>query len=103
MSKKRSTLILGIAPELLERAAATIRVLGHPDRLKIVAVLEAGDATVSEIQAQVGLPQATVSQHLAKLRAYGIVAASRFGQNVFYSVVEPKVEHILHCIRECDL
>ena len=96
-------LLRGVDPALLNRAAQTIRVLGHADRLKIAEVLEAGDATVTEIQEQVELPQAIVSQHLARLRAHGIVASTREGQNVVYSLVEPKVLHILSCIRECDL
>ena len=104
MSRARKLPLLeGIAPEQLARAAATIRVLGHPDRLKILEVMEGGEVTVTDIQERVGLSQATVSQHLAKLRAYGIVAAERAGQNVFYTVAEPKVEHILQCIRKCDI
>src|SRR5688572_2079534 len=96
-------LLRGVDPELLNRAAQTIRVLGHVDRIKIAEVLEAGDATVTEIQDKVELPQAIVSQHLARLRAHGIVASTREGQNVVYSLVEPKVLHILNCIRNCDL
>lgn len=104
MSKtKTKHLLRGIDPDLLTRAAQTIRVLGHPDRLKIAEVLEGGDATVSEIQEKVGLPQAIVSQHLARLRALGIVDSTRDGQHVIYALVEPKVEHILRCIRTCDL
>jgi len=93
----------GIDPEILNRAAQTIRVLGHADRIRIVEVLEGGDATVTEIQEEVGLPQATVSQHLARLRGHGIVQSTREGQNVVYALVEPKVKHILNCIRTCDL
>jgi len=96
-------LLRGIDPELLTRAADTIRVLGHPDRLKIVEVLEVGDASVSEIQEKVGISQPVASQHLARLRAHGIVDSTRDGQHVIYSLVEPKVEHILRCIRTCDL
>jgi ArsR family transcriptional regulator len=96
-------LLRGVDPELLNRAAQTIRVLGHVDRIKIAEVLEGGDATVTEIQENVDLPQAIVSQHLARLRAHGIVASTRDGQNVVYSLVEPKVLHILNCIRNCDL
>jgi len=96
-------LLRGVDPDLLNRAAQTIRVLGHPDRIKIAEVLEAGDATVTQIQEKVELPQAIVSQHLARLRAHGIVASTREGQNVVYSLVEPKVLHILNCIRNCDL
>jgi len=101
--KTNQPLLRGIDPELLTRAADTIRVLGHPDRLKIVEVLEIKDASVSEIQEKVGLSQPIVSQHLARLRAHGIVEPTREGQHVIYSLVEPKVEHILRCIRTCDL
>jgi ArsR family transcriptional regulator len=96
-------LLRGVDSELLSRAAQTIRVLGHVDRIKIAEVLEAGDATVTEIQEKVELPQAIVSQHLARLRAHGIVESTREGQNVVYALVEPKVLHILNCIRNCDL
>jgi ArsR family transcriptional regulator len=99
----KQNILRGIDPEVLNRAAQTIRVLGHADRIKIVEVLEGGDATVTEIQEKVGLPQATVSQHLARLRAHGIVQSTREGQNVVYALVEPKVTHILNCIRTCDL
>ena len=102
-TKKKKPLLRGIDPALLTRAADTIRVLGHVDRLKIVEVLEGGDATVGEIQEKVALPQPIVSQHLARLRAHGIVEPNRDGQHVIYALVEPKVEHILRCIRTCDL
>lgn len=102
-TKKQRRLLRGVDPELLTRAAETIRVLGHADRIKIVEVLEAGDATVTQIQEQIGLGQPIVSQHLARLRAYGIVESNRDGQYVVYHLLEPKVEHILRCIRQCDL
>jgi len=96
-------LVRGINPDLLSRAAETIKLLGHAERLKIVEVLEAGDATVSDIQQALDLPQAIVSQHLAKMRGAGIVAAERDGVHVHYRVVEPKVRLILECIRKCDV
>lgn len=93
----------GIDPAALSRAADAIKLLGHPERLKIVECLEDGEATVSDIQEALGLPQAIVSQHLAKMRGHGIVAAERDGVHVYYRVVEPKVRHILECIRKCDV
>jgi len=99
----RRALLRGIEPEALSRAADAIKLLGHPERLKIVECLESGESTVSDIQDALGLPQAIVSQHLAKMRGHGIVAAERDGVHVFYRIVEPKVRHILECIRKCDV
>jgi ArsR family transcriptional regulator len=104
MSKtKRRALVRGVEPDLLVRAAEIIKMLGHPERLKIVEVLEDGEATVSAIRDTLDVPQAIVSQHLARMRGAGIVAARREGVNVFYRVVEPKVWHVLQCIRTCDM
>ncbi len=103
MAKTRQTLVRGIDPEILVRVADTIKLLGHPERLKIVEVLEAGEATVSDIQDALDIPQAIVSQHLAKLKGHGVVASERDGVHVFYRIVEPKVRHILDCIRSCDV
>lgn len=101
MKKKR--LVRTVDPQVLRRAAEIIKLLGHPVRLKIVEVLEADEATVSEIQEQLGLAQAIVSQHLAKLRGAGVVVARREGVHVIYQLTENKVPHILKCIRTCDM
>lgn len=90
-------------PEILARAAEIIRMLGHPERLKIVEVLERGEATVTEIQDALALPQPTVSQHLSRMRGADIVASRRDGVHVHYRITEPKVHHILNCIRTCDM
>jgi DNA-binding transcriptional ArsR family regulator len=96
-------LVRSINPRVLSRAAEIIKMLGHPVRLKIVEVLERHEATVSEIQDTLGLSQATVSQQLARMRGCGIVTARRDGVHVYYRIVEPKVHHILKCIRTCDM
>ena len=96
-------LVREVTPAVLRRAAEIIKLLGHSERLKIVEVLEGGEATVSQIQEQVGLPQAIVSQHLAKLRGADVVEARREGVRVYYHITEAKVHHILHCIRTCDM
>lgn len=88
-------------PDLLERAAAVIKCLGHPLRLQLLDALEAGGATVTELQACTGATQAMVSQQLATLRGHGVVSAHRDGPFVRYAIAEPKVHHILACIRGC--
>lgn len=85
------------ANELL-RIAEMIRVLGHPLRLRLVEALQRGECCVSELQEALGLPQAIVSQQLARLKAAGIVTCRRDGVNVRYVVAEPRVLGILKCI-----
>ena len=101
MTKKK--LIRFIDPASLSKAADVIKVVGHPDRLRILEFLEEGEKAVGEIQDCLGLPQAIVSQHLAKMRGWGMVESRRDGIHVFYRIKEPKVSHILDCFRHCDL
>ena len=96
------TLLRGIDPRVLRRAAEIIKLLGHHERLKIVEALEDGEMTVSEIFEACGLEQAICSQHLKRLRTLGVVEARKDGNNVIYRITEPKVYHILRCIRTCD-
>lgn len=92
-----------LSPEVLNRAAAVIRCLGHPLRLRLLEALESGEKTVSELQEYAGASQPTVSQHLMVLKAHGVVDLRRAGPFAYYWIVEPKVRSILECIRagEC--
>jgi ArsR family transcriptional regulator len=88
-------------PVQLGRAAAVIKCLGHPLRLQLLDALAGGAATVTELQTLTGATQAMVSQQLATLRGHGVVTARRNGPFVHYAISEPKVHHILDCIRGC--
>lgn len=75
----------------VERAAAGLRLLGDPTRMKLLWVLAQGPANVGRLAALAGASPAAVSQHLAKLRLAGLVAARRQGSFVFYSVADDHV------------
>jgi len=92
-----------ITQDLLERAAVVIKCLGHPLRLRLLEGLEQQrEMTVSALQGYSGATQAAVSQQLATLKSRRIVDSRRDGTFVYYRITEPKVEHILGCIRTCD-
>ena len=75
--------------------AEVLKVLGHPVRLKIVAGLCTRECNVKHIWECLGLPQATVSQHLALLKNKGIISGARDGVEVHYSVVHPLAKKIV--------
>src|SRR5512140_855935 len=76
-------------------AAEVLKVLGHPIRLKIVAGLCTKECNVKHIWECLGLPQATVSQHLALLKHKGIIEGKREGVEVHYSVVNPLAKRLI--------
>ncbi len=75
--------------------AEILKVLGHPIRLKIVAGLCTRECNVKHIWECLGLPQATVSQHLALLKNKGIIEGTRDGVEVHYSVIHPLAKKII--------
>ncbi|HHV79109.1 MAG TPA: helix-turn-helix transcriptional regulator [Firmicutes bacterium] len=70
--------------------------MGHPVRLCIVKNLaERGETNVSEMQSCLAMPQSTVSQHLARLRAAGVIKPKRRGTEVYYQLVSEKARQVV--------
>ncbi|NVN89058.1 MAG: winged helix-turn-helix transcriptional regulator [Desulfuromonadales bacterium] len=78
--------------------AEILKVLGHPIRLKIAAGLCTKECNVKNIWECLGLPQATVSQHLAILKSRGVITGKREGTEVRYSVTNPLVKKIIKAL-----
>lgn len=80
------------------RAAALLRLLANEKRLMILCLLADGDHSVGDIQARVGLSQSALSQHLALLRAEGLVATRRQSQTIYYRIADPAAMHIIDAL-----
>jgi ArsR family transcriptional regulator len=77
------------------RAAALLRALANERRLMILCQLAEGERTVGAIQANIGLSQSALSQHLAVLRDEGVAATRRQGQTIFYRIADPAVLRVM--------
>ncbi|HAS84356.1 MAG TPA: transcriptional regulator [Verrucomicrobia bacterium] len=83
----------------LERAAHILRMLAHPQRLRLIEILERDqDAAVHALVAETGFPQAVVSQHLNQMRRMGLLVGQREGREMRYSISDPRALSILNCI-----
>lgn len=87
------------AKSLEARAGEVAQVLGalaNDRRLLILCKLvEDGEATVGSLAERVGLSQSALSQHLARMREEGIVAARRELQTMWYRISDLRVESLL--------
>jgi ArsR family transcriptional regulator, zinc-responsive transcriptional repressor len=83
------------ADEQVDLAAEVFRMLADPTRLRLLWLLRRGEAPVLQLAEQVGKPQATVSQHLAKLRLARLVTTRRQGAQVFYALTNEHVDHLV--------
>ena len=71
--------------------AATLRTLASAHRVRLVHLLSAGPRDVRDIADGLQLSQAATSQHLAALRAAGLVDSSRDGRSVSYRLADPDI------------
>jgi len=74
--------------------------LADPTRRAIFEALAEGEAAVKELTARFRISQPAVSQHLASLRAAGLVSARREGRFVYYRLepngLAPLVDWLEH-------
>jgi ArsR family transcriptional regulator, virulence genes transcriptional regulator len=83
-----------------KQIASTLKVLANENRLAILCELLTGPETVGDLQHKiVGISQSALSQHLALLKAHGMVRDQKNGQNVIYSVADSRVEAVLEILR----
>ncbi len=91
------------AKELTAKAAEATRLLSalaNESRLAILCELVEGERSVGTLVEAVGLTQSALSQHLAKLRAAGIVATRRYAQTIYYRLASEAAGSVMATLAE---
>ncbi len=84
-----------------EEQAQMLKALSHPLRLFIVYnLVHRGCHNVSCMEAHTGQSQSSISQHLTRLKAAGIVKSERQGNEVYYDIASPKVQALVALLFE---
>jgi DNA-binding transcriptional ArsR family regulator len=92
---------LGAAPTEPELLSKYFRGLGDPTRLRVLELLaKEGEVSAGAIVRRLGLPQATVSTHLACLRWCGFVATRREERSVLYRIADGRVNTLVGLARD---
>jgi ArsR family transcriptional regulator, virulence genes transcriptional regulator len=82
-------------------AAQLLKMLANEKRLLILCFLAVrGEMTVGELVGIVKLSQSALSQHLAKLRADGLVEFRRTSQTLHYRVTDQRALRLLQVLKE---
>ncbi len=74
-----------------QRYAAVGRALADPKRLCVLETLASGERSVGDLSRDVGCQVPNMSQHLAVLRAAGLVTTRKVGSTVLYRLADPRV------------
>jgi len=86
--------------EIFERQSVICKAFAHPKRLQLLDLIGKGERSVSELQEELGVSKANMSQHLAVLRAAGVVSTRRNGKQVYCALAIPEVKNACHLLRE---
>lgn len=82
-------------------AARLLKMLASEQRLILLCRLGEGEASVGELAQHVGLAQSAASQHLAKLRAEGLVTTRRDAQTIYYRLSHEAAGRVIDLL--CDI
>ncbi|MHB8146096.1 MAG: ArsR/SmtB family transcription factor [Vulcanimicrobiaceae bacterium] len=80
--------------------AEFFKILAHPTRIRILDALRDGPLAVAQLQESLSLEQSNVSQHLAVLRAKGVLQSSREGTSVRYAIADEAILQLLDTARD---
>lgn len=76
-----------------------LKVMAHPIRLCVIkGLLETGSCNVTHMQQCLNIPQSTLSQHLQKLKAAGIIKGMRNGVEINYKVCNELVIDLVNAL-----
>ena len=71
------------------------KVFGDTTRLRILFLLDQGEANVNAISSALGISQSVASQHLKLLRVSRLVRWRKDGKNVIYALNDEHISRIL--------
>ena len=79
----------------IEETTRTLRALADETRLRMLALLEQGELSVSELQEALNMGQSRVSTQLTQLREAGLVQDRRSGRRSFYQLTNGRSSELL--------
>ncbi len=81
-----------------EETANKIKLLAHPERLRILDAVRRASECVCHLTALLDKPQPYVSQQLSLLRKAGIIEDEKDGLNVYYRLADREIAVWLNAI-----
>jgi DNA-binding transcriptional ArsR family regulator len=86
--------------QILERQVHICKAFANITRLQMLDLLNEGEWAAADLQHALGITKPNLSQHLAILKASGIVSTRREGRNIYCSLGMPEVRKVCHQLRD---
>jgi DNA-binding transcriptional ArsR family regulator len=89
----------GFESMIYEKQVNICKAFANPIRLRILDMIAQRPYAASELQEQLSISKANLSQHVTILRAVGVIVTHREGKQVYCSLAIPEVKQACHLIR----
>ena len=99
LAMKKASKRHSLENEILERQVMICKSFANSTRLHMLDLLGKRDWTAAEIQKELGISKANLSQHATVLRAAGVVVRRRQGKQVYFSLAMPEVKKACQLIQ----
>jgi DNA-binding transcriptional ArsR family regulator len=86
--------------EIYERQVGICKAFANPTRLQILDMVARHDYPAADLQKHLSISKANLSQHLAILKAAGVVVTHRDGKRVHCHLAIPEVKKACALIRK---
>ncbi len=103
MSQAKKTTTSSAMERHAHKAEAMLKLLANAKRLLVLCQLVEGEKSAGELADFAGLSYSALSQHLAKMKADGLVFSEKRGQMVYYKIASMEVQallstlHLIYC------
>ena len=85
---------------IYDKQVSICKAFANPIRLRILDMIAQRPYAASELQKQLSISKANLSQHMSILRAAGVIITHREGKQVYCSLAIPEVKEACQLIRD---
>jgi len=100
LAPRKDSKVASLDEQVLEKQVRICKAFANPTRLQLLDLLGQREWPASELQEKLSITKPNLSQHLAVLKAAGVVSTRRDGKQVFCSLAFPEVKSACRLIRD---
>ena len=89
-----------VEEEVYDRQVGICKAFANPTRLRILDMVSRHDYPAADLQAELSISKANLSQHLAILKAAGVIVTHRDGKRIHCRLAIPEVKKACSLIRK---
>lgn len=98
-SAMKKTKRISVDEEVFEKQVLICKAFAHSTRLHILELLGRRDWAAGELQEELGVSKANLSQHITVMRSAGVIVRRRHGKQVYFALAMPEVKQACQLIR----